>query len=118
MVWVVLSWILLLLSTWLGIMGMNFFGLFSVRMALTVFAATNIINFIPASPGAIGFFEYSTVLGLSGLGVDSTRALAVSLPLHLIQYISLLPLGAVLYALALHGKYGDAVRSVIHKNKK
>lgn len=112
MFWVMLSWVLLLLSTWVGLVAFGFHWIQSVNMSLAVFAATNIINFIPASPGAIGLFEYGTILGLGGLGIDQSTALSAGLMLHLIQYISLLPLGTVLYAIAIHGKYGVALKKI------
>ncbi|AFM43026.1 putative integral membrane protein [Desulfosporosinus acidiphilus SJ4] len=110
--WVILSWILLLVSTWIGLVAFGFSWSASVRMSLAVFAATNIINFIPATPGAIGLFEYGTILGLGGLGIDQTTALSASLLLHLIQYAALLPLGGFLYIAALHGQYGGALRNM------
>lgn len=110
--WVVLSWILLLVSTWVGIVAFGFPWVASIRMSLAVFAATNIINFIPATPGAIGLFEYGTILGLGGLGVDQTTALAASLLLHLIQYAALLPLGLFLYLVAIHGHYREALGDI------
>lgn len=118
MFWVFLSWVLLLLSTWIGLVAFGFHVAESMRMSLAVFAATNIINFIPASPGAIGLFEYGTILGLGGLGVPQPTALSAGLLLHLIQYIALLPMGSVLYIMALHGKYGKALRDIWHKNQK
>lgn len=118
MFWVFLSWALLLLSTWIGLVAFGFHMAESMRMSLAVFAATNIINFIPASPGAIGLFEYGTILGLGGLGISQTTSLSAGLLLHLIQYIALLPMGAVLYIMALHGKYGEALRNMRHKNQK
>ncbi|MDR3551641.1 MAG: lysylphosphatidylglycerol synthase domain-containing protein, partial [Clostridia bacterium] len=86
----------------------------SVRLSLAVFAATNIINFIPASPGAIGLFEYGAILGLGGLGIPQSTALAAGLLLHMIQYMALLPLGAVLYIAAAHGKLREAVGEKWH----
>ncbi len=115
MAWVILSWLFLLVSTWLGLVAFGFDAVGAIRLSLAVFAATNIINFIPASPGAIGLFEYGTILGLSGLGVDRATALSAGLLLHLMQYVALLPLGVFLYMHALHGKYGDVLRSVWHK---
>ena len=112
MYWVLLSWILLLLSTWIGLVAFGFPVLTSIPMSLAVFAATNIINFIPATPGAIGLFEYGTVIGLGGLGIDPTTALSASLLLHMIQYAALLPLGLFLYMKALHGQYGDVIRQM------
>lgn len=117
MFWVMLSWGLLLFSTWLGLAAFGFQGVEVVRMSLAVFAATNIINFIPASPGAIGLFEYGVILGLGGLGIDRSTALAVALLLHMIQYVALLPMGAVLYFHALHGKYGKALKEEWRKKQ-
>jgi uncharacterized membrane protein YbhN (UPF0104 family) len=79
--------------------------------------ATNIINLIPASPGGIGLYEYGTMIGLAGLGVERSVALSASLLLHLIQYMALLPLGGVLYIKAIHGKYGEAVKNFRKKSK-
>lgn len=117
MVWVVLSWLFLLVSVWLGLMAFGFSAVPALRMSLAVFAVTNIINFIPASPGAIGLFEYGTVLALGGLGIDQNTALAASLLLHFIQYAALLPMGAILYTIALHGKYGEALRHIWRKDR-
>jgi len=116
MFWVMLSWVLLLMSTWLGLVAFGFDVKASMNMALAVFAATNIINFIPASPGAIGLFEYGTVLALGGLGIKRTPALAAGVLLHVIQYAALLPMGVVLCITAFHGKYGAALKKMIHKS--
>lgn len=117
MYWVLLSWIILLVSTWIGLVAFGFPWVASIRMSLAVFAATNIINFIPATPGAIGLFEYGTILGLGGLGIDATTALSASLLLHLIQYAALLPLGGYLYIKSLHGQYGEALSNLWRKNR-
>jgi uncharacterized membrane protein YbhN (UPF0104 family) len=117
MVWVILSWILLLVSTWVGLAAFGFPWVASIRLSLAVFAATNIINFIPATPGAIGLFEYGTILGLGGLGIDQTTALSASLLLHMIQYAALLPLGTFLYLTALHGQYGEMFSSLWRRNQ-
>jgi uncharacterized membrane protein YbhN (UPF0104 family) len=116
--WVILSWVLLLLSTWIGLVAFGFHIAESMRMSLAVFATTNIINFIPASPGAIGLFEYGTILGLGSLGISQPTALSAGLLLHLIQYIALLPMGTVLYIMALHGKYGDTIRNMWNGSKR
>jgi Predicted integral membrane protein len=118
MFWVVLSWVLLLVSTWIGLVAFGFPWVASIRMSLAVFAATNIINFIPATPGAIGLFEYGTILGLGGLGIDQTTALSASLLLHLIQYAALLPLGIFLYVKSLHGQYGEALSKMWNTNRR
>ncbi|SHI16915.1 hypothetical protein SAMN02745823_02988 [Sporobacter termitidis DSM 10068] len=110
LMWVALSWVILIAAFWLGLVAFGFSMTGSVQMALAVFVATNIVNLIPASPGAIGLFEYGTVVGLGGLGVEKSVALSASLLLHVIQYAALLPMGAALYIKAIHGKYGDAVK--------
>jgi len=116
--WVLLSWFILLVSTWIGLVAFGFPWVASIRLSLAVFAATNIINFIPATPGAIGLFEYGTILGLGGLGIDATTALSASLLLHLIQYAALLPLGSYLYIKSLHGQYGEALSNKWHANRR
>jgi glycosyltransferase 2 family protein len=114
--WVLLSWILLLVSTWLGLIAIGYGELLTAaRMSLAVFAATNIINFIPASPGSLGLFEYATVLAMSVFHVDQSHAFAASLLLHLIQYAALMPLGIALYFTAVHGKYKEQVRGALRK---
>jgi uncharacterized membrane protein YbhN (UPF0104 family) len=117
LIWVALSWLVNIAAFWLGLVAFGFSTLGSVQMALAVFVTTNIINLIPASPGAIGLFEYGTVVGLGGLGVEKNVALSASLLLHLIQYAALLPMGAVLYIKALHGRYGEAIKSVWKKKE-
>ena len=117
-VWVALSWIILIAAFWLGLAAFGF-GLYeSVKMSFAVFVTTNIVNLIPASPGGIGLFEYGTVIGLGGFGVDKSVALSASLLLHLIQYLALLPLGTFLYIRAMHGKYAESIRGAWKKGKK
>lgn len=118
LLWVALSWIILIAAFWLGLVAFGFDLLPSVKMSFAVFVTTNIVNLIPASPGGIGLFEYGTLVGLSGFGVDKNTALSASLLLHLIQYLALLPLGIFLYIRAIHGRYGEAIRNAWRKDKK
>ena len=115
--WVALSWIILIAAIWLGLVAFGFSLLGSIQMTLAVFVATNIINLIPAAPGGIGLYEAGTVIGLAGLGVEEKVAFNASLLLHLVQYMALLPLGAILYMKVMHGKYGDAVKNFRKKMK-
>ncbi len=117
-VWVALSWIILVAAFWLGLLACGFKVFESIKMSFALFVTTSIINLIPASPGGIGLFESGTVIGLGGFGVDIQTALHVSILLHLIQYMALLPLGVFLYVKAMHGKYGDAIRSLWKKGEK
>lgn len=116
--WVAVSWVLMLASIWLGLMAFGFNAAESVGMSLAVFATTNIINFIPASPGGIGLFEYATVLALEKLGVERAPALAAGILLHLIQYVALLPMAVVLTVTAFHGKYRDSIKAFLKKGGK
>ncbi|MCI1858619.1 MAG: flippase-like domain-containing protein [Sporolactobacillus sp.] len=115
MLWVFYSYVLLLFATWLGLVAYGFSFMSSLRMSLAVFATTNIIGFIPASPGSVGLFEYSVIIGLAGLGINQNAALGAGLLLHLIQYVALLPMGFILFMMALHGKYGDSLRNRLQR---
>ena len=115
--WVALSWIILIAAFWLGLAAFGFHLYDAVKMSFTVFVTTNIVNLIPASPGGIGLFEYGTVVGLAGFGVDNSVALSASLLLHLIQYLALIPLGGFFYVKAIHGKYGEAIKNAWKKDK-
>ena len=117
LVWVALSWIILIAAFWLGLAAFGFPLYESVKMSFAVFVTTNIVNLIPASPGGIGLFEYGTIIGLGGFGVDSSVALSASLLLHLIQYMALIPLGIFLYVRAIHGNYAESMRSMWKKSK-
>ena len=116
MFWVMLSWVMLLASTWIGLIALGYGDLIEVmRMSLAVFAATNIINFIPASPGSIGLFEYATILALKIFNINDSDALVASLFLHVIQYVALIPMGLILYFTALHGKYGAQFKGALRR---
>ncbi len=116
--WVALSWIIQISAFWFGLMACGYTLFESIRMAFALFVTTSIFNLIPASPGGIGLFESGVILALSGFGIASQDALKVSILLHLIQYMALLPLGVFLYVKAIHGKYGGAVRSALKKAEK
>jgi uncharacterized membrane protein YbhN (UPF0104 family) len=117
-VWGALSWIILGAAFWLGLMACGFRAVESIKMSFALFVTTSIINLIPASPGGIGLFESGTIIGLGGFGVESQAALQVSILLHLIQYMALMPLGVFLYIKEMHGKYGQAIRSIWKKGEK
>lgn len=115
MLWVTFSYVLLLIATWLGLAACGFGLIPSLRMSFAVFAATNIVGIIPASPGAVGLFEYGVVVGLAGLGIQKSAALPAGLLLHLIQYAALVPLGIILFIAALHGKYSGALKNLLRQ---
>lgn len=110
--WVFCSWVLLLISNWMGMLAFQFSPAESIRMAFAVFATSNIILFIPSSPGGLGVFEYAVVLALHFFGVPEPAAVPVALMLHLVQYASLLPLGTIAYltGLRLHRSAAAAIR--------
>lgn len=105
--WVALSWLTMLVSIWVGFISFGYGPFRSVILSFGAFAGMNIACLIPSSPGNIGIFEYSVIVGLSGLGIPEIPAKTAGLLLHLIQYAALLPLGALLYT-----------RFILHRNKR
>lgn len=96
--WVVLSWLAMLISIWIGFIAFGYGPFRSIILTFGAFAGMNIACLIPSSPGNLGIFEYSVIIGLAGLGISEIPAKTAGLLLHLIQYAALLPLGAILYA--------------------
>lgn len=103
-VWVILSWTAVLISIWVGFLALGYSSVRSAELIPGAFIGMNLIMFVPSSPGGIGLFEYSVVMGLGGLGVAPLSAKTAGLMLHVIQYITLLPLGAILYLTTFIGK--------------
>jgi uncharacterized protein (TIRG00374 family) len=58
----------------------------------------------PSSPGAVGVFELSVILGLSTFKVDHSTALAIAVTAHFINYLTTGILGALGFV-----KDGDAI---------
>lgn len=104
MMWVLISWLLVLISIYFGFLCLGFGIIKSIKFSLACFVSINIFMFIPASPGNIGLFESSVVLGLTSINATNTPvpAMVVGLLLHCIQYAIMLPLGLVLYLAGLH----------------
>ncbi|WP_010632615.1 lysylphosphatidylglycerol synthase transmembrane domain-containing protein [Sporolactobacillus vineae] len=113
--WVFLSWAALLLAIWIGLVACGFHWLPSLRLSFAVFAATNLVNLIPSSPGAVGLYEYGVIIGLAGLGIQQSTALSIGLVLHLFQYSAFLPMGLVLFIMAVSGKYGKTIRTMLRE---
>lgn len=101
--WVALSWALVLLSNWMGVLALGYRPEDAAEIAAAVFAATGLAMLVPSSPGGIGVYEYAVVAGLGGLGVPADAAGLVGVTLHFVQYLALLPLGAALYFLPSGG---------------
>lgn len=104
--WIILSWIVMLISIWVGFIALGYGVLQSITLTFGAFAGMNIACLIPSSPGNLGVFEWSVIAGLAGLGIESIPAKAAGLILHIIQYVGILPLGIILY-----------IRFFIRKNK-
>ncbi|HCC00817.1 MAG TPA: hypothetical protein DEP42_06355 [Ruminococcaceae bacterium] len=100
--WVFCTWVLSLASTWLGIMAFHFSAIETARMAFAVFATSNLIMFIPSSPGGLGLFEYAVSISLTFFGMHESTAVPIALLLHAEQYVVLLPLGIIAYLSSLH----------------
>jgi uncharacterized membrane protein YbhN (UPF0104 family) len=112
--WALLSWLTILLSMWVAVIALGYAPGRSAGYALATFTATNIANFIPASPGGLGLFEYGVVLGLGGLGVPMAESKLIGVYLHFLQYLAMLPLGAALY----FSGFGDRQRGFMSKEEK
>ncbi len=117
LLWVALSWIILIAAFWLGLVAFGFQFGESIPMSFSVFVITNIINLIPASPGAVMLFETGTVVALGAFEIERETALSASLLLHAIQYMTLVPLGIFLYIKAMHGRYAADIRRALHNKK-
>jgi len=80
--------------SWMGFLGIQAFVLLYVAgldltlvQFLVVFTLSSLSFAIPSSPGALGLFEASIVLGLGLAGIDKSTALATALLLHMVQYV-------------------------------
>ncbi|CDZ24142.1 hypothetical protein CCDG5_1025 [[Clostridium] cellulosi] len=104
--WVFLSWIIMLLSIWVGFIAIGYGPLHSIQLSFGAFAGMNIACLIPSSPGNLGVFEWSVIVGLAELGIATIPAKAAGLVLHIIQYVGIVPLGIILY-----------IRFFIHRNR-
>jgi uncharacterized membrane protein YbhN (UPF0104 family) len=100
--WVLISWLLVLLSIYFGFLCLGFDFILSIRYSLACFVCMNIITFIPSSPGGIGLFEILVPPILQSMGVAYDPANAVVLLLRCSQYAIMLPLGIVLLLAGLH----------------
>ena len=105
--WVLLSWLTMMLSIWVGFIAFDYDPLRSVILTFGAFAGMNIAGLIPSTPGNLGIFEWSVTVGLAGLGISEMPSKMAGLMLHVIQYASVLPLGIAMY-----------IRFSLHKNRK
>ncbi len=108
--WVFCSWVLILLSNWAGLMAFSYLNGQAMALAFAVFATSNLILFIPSSPGGLGLFEYAVVLSLRFFHVAEPAAVPIALFLHLVQYAVLLPMGLIAYLAGLRSRAALAQR--------
>ncbi|HEX3025626.1 MAG TPA: lysylphosphatidylglycerol synthase transmembrane domain-containing protein [Clostridia bacterium] len=116
--WVALSWVIVLLSIWVGILSFGADPNGSGDMTIAVFAGTSLALFIPSSPGGIGVFEYSVILSLGSLGMPPAPAKVIGILLHLIQYASLLPAGIILYLTGMDPNKRKKFRTGFRKRRR
>jgi hypothetical protein len=102
------------LLCWL-VHGMYYFLLFSaldlnlsIWAALVLQAVIGIGVMLPAGPGYVGNFEYSTVLGLALFGVAKEEAFAYSLLAHSLQFFPVVLVGSVF---AIRGGFGTQIEA-------
>jgi uncharacterized protein (TIRG00374 family) len=82
--WTVVLWCLSASGVWLGLRAFGILVPVTVAVALQALVALAIV--IPSSPGFVGPFQAAARIALSLGGIDATRAIAFSLPFHLIAY--------------------------------
>lgn len=95
--WVAVSWALMLCSMFAALLATGLSWKLAPRAALFLFAALNFVSLIPSSPGALGIFEYTVAHSLQTMGISASDSLNAALLLHATQYLSLVPLGLVLW---------------------
>jgi len=113
--WTFSSWLVMLASIYVGLMAFGYDVQSSFKMSFAIFASTNIVTFLPSSPGGIGLFEYGVVLGMKSLGIQRFPGKEVGLLIHIIQYAVMLPLGATLYIASLRRKKLAAIKATSKK---
>jgi len=82
----------LLTLLWVAKLPITFF------QAVAVFTLSALGMAVPSTPGAFGVFEAAVVFALSLFGVSKGEALAAGLVLHMIQYIPVTVVGALILA--------------------
>lgn len=88
-----LSWLLLGLSGWFLLRGVDIREGFAA--ALLVLVATNLVLVLPSSPAGLGAFEAAAVLALAAYGVQREEALSYALILHALNALPYLVVGYV-----------------------
>ncbi len=83
--WTTASWIVLGFSFWFVMLAFDL-GL-SPLAGLLVVIAIGLAMILPSSPGALGVFEWATVLALSAYGIGDSKALSYALVLHAVNLL-------------------------------
>jgi uncharacterized membrane protein YbhN (UPF0104 family) len=94
--WALLHWLVHALALFLGFMAVGIDVPFS--SALFVQGVLGIGVAVPSSPGFVGVFEASAVLGLGVYGVPESLALSWAIGYHLLSFIPITVFGAVYLA--------------------
>lgn len=87
-----LSWLLLGLSGWFLLLGMDI-GESGFAAALLVLVATNLVLVLPSSPAGLGTFEAAAVLALAAYDVGREQALSFALVLHALNALPYIAIG-------------------------
>ena len=86
-----LSWLLVAVSYWLALIGLDI-GL-GFAAAVLVLVATSFAFALPSLPAAVGTFEAATLAALHPFGVDDSRALSCAVVLHVLTFVPFLAIG-------------------------
>lgn len=82
-----------------------------MKIAVPVIIFTNLAMLIPATPGSIGIFEYMVVLAFRANSLTPENGVIAGIILHLIQYLSLLPIAGIIYLKGFISKHASAYRN-------
>ena len=104
------SWLLLGLSGWFLLLGVDVDAGFAA--ALLVLVATNLVLVLPSSPAGLGAFEAAAVLALAAYDVEREQALSYALVLHALNALPYVAVGYLaLWLSTRRGRSGSRTAS-------
>lgn len=95
--WVGISWALMLVSIFVVFISFGFNSKNSLFMTFQAIGGLNMVSLIPSSPGNLGIFEWSVIVGISQSSNNNENLNLIAIVLHLTQYLAMVPLGLFLY---------------------
>ncbi|MGX4599772.1 bifunctional lysylphosphatidylglycerol flippase/synthetase MprF [Faecalimicrobium sp. JNUCC 81] len=81
-----------------------------------IFVAAIVVAILSMSPGGVGTFDLTLLVGLEGLGVSSEKVLLAVFLYRISYYIIPVSIGAVLYLSELWNKVDGRIRSIVSES--